>query len=316
MDEPVRDAETDTHSAVRVRETIERIYAAGATQGDHGTYQIGTASVTPDRGRFVRDMCRAARAHTSVETGMAWGLSTLHILEALIENGAGPSAHVVMDPGQSSQYHNAALHAVRAAAAEDLVEFHEQPSEFALPRMVREGRRFDFGFIDGNHDFEHAYLDFAFINRMLNPGGIVVFDDVPLYPVCLTCEIAETVYGYTLVRQHFGDIRNKQKRRTFGLRSPLAPLAWMRAYRKPTARPAEGFKFSPLYLGLPWYRRYASHILRSQGLRALARGNRREARHAFFQALHLAPDRLRTYSCLARTFLPRPIANALSSKRK
>jgi predicted O-methyltransferase YrrM len=315
MDEISAGSNSTTGSALRVHEHIERIYSAGAVRGDGGTYQLGTASVTPDRGRFVRDMCRAAGAHTSVETGMAWGLSTLHILEALIENGTTEQAHVVMDPAQASVYHNAALHTLRSVGAENLVEFHEEPSELALPRMVAQGRRFDFAFIDGDHDFEHAFVDFAFINRMLNPGGIVVFDDVPLYPVCLTCNIAESVYGYSVFAEHSENVRARKAHRALGLGKTLAPLPWMRAYRKPMMPAARNFQIMPLYVGLPWYRSYASNYLRHEGLLALADGDRARARRAFLQALRLAPDRLRTYSCLARTFLPLSVAKALSRRR-
>ena len=44
---------------------------------------------------------------------MAWGMSTLHIIEALLANGAADGAHVVIDPMQTSLFHNAARRTLR-----------------------------------------------------------------------------------------------------------------------------------------------------------------------------------------------------------
>jgi len=41
-----------------------------------------------------------------------------------------------------------------------------------------QGERIDFAFIDGAHTFDHVLVDFFYIDRMLNVGGIVAFDDV------------------------------------------------------------------------------------------------------------------------------------------
>jgi hypothetical protein len=53
----------------------------------------------------------------------------------------------------------------------------EQPSEFALPKLLESGETFDFGFIDGYHSFDHALVDFFYLNRMIRVGGMIVFDD-------------------------------------------------------------------------------------------------------------------------------------------
>src|SRR5581483_11732845 len=42
----------------------------------------------------------------------------------------------------------------------------------------RGGEQFDFAFIDGYHTFDHCLVDFFYIDMMLRPRGIVVFDDV------------------------------------------------------------------------------------------------------------------------------------------
>jgi hypothetical protein len=43
--------------------------------------------------------------------------------------------------------------------------------------MVAEGRRVDLAFIDGLHRHDQVFMEFYFVNRLLRPGGVVLFDD-------------------------------------------------------------------------------------------------------------------------------------------
>ena len=54
-------------------------------------------------------------------------------------------------------------------------------SEIELPRLRDEGQRFDLGLIDGNHGWPAVFVDFCYINAMLNEGGILFIDDIQLY---------------------------------------------------------------------------------------------------------------------------------------
>lgn len=48
---------------------------------------------------------------------------------------------------------------------------------WSLAKLMMEDVQFDFVFIDGAHTWAHDALAFLLIDRMLNDGGIVVFDD-------------------------------------------------------------------------------------------------------------------------------------------
>ena len=54
-------------------------------------------------------------------------------------------------------------------------------SELELPRLRDEGQRFDVGLIDGNHGWPSVFVDFCYINAMLNDGGVLFIDDIQLY---------------------------------------------------------------------------------------------------------------------------------------
>ena len=179
-----------------IREYVERMFVQKSAEGDNGLNHIFPDSLPPERGLVVSEVCRAIRPKATLEVGMAWGISTLLILEALTESGGPAAPHVVMDPFQSQSYHNAALLALRKLGIDNLVEFHEERSELFLPRLVAERRRFDFAFIDGDHDYEAAFTDFRFVHMMLDPGGTILFDDSFSDGVYLVMKYAEMVLGY------------------------------------------------------------------------------------------------------------------------
>src|SRR5207248_1052002 len=61
-------------------------------------------------------------------------------------------------------------------------DVHEEESQLVLPRMVAEGRSFDFAFVDGNHRFDRVFLDLAYVGRLLHPGAVVFVDDLHCEP--------------------------------------------------------------------------------------------------------------------------------------
>ena len=75
----------------------------------------------------------------------------------------------------------------------------EEGSEFALPKLLAEGRKFDFALIDSWHTFDHALLEFYFINRMLDLGGVVVFDDAQFPAVRRVIKYVSNYPAYRIV---------------------------------------------------------------------------------------------------------------------
>jgi predicted O-methyltransferase YrrM len=127
-------------------------------------------------GAYVAKIIEQVDPVISLEIGMAYGISTLYICEALAALGH-PVRHIVMDPFQSTQWKGIGLRNIQQAGYEAMVEFHEARSEFLLPSLVDRGTMVEFALIDGWHTFDQVMVEFYFINRMLCPGGVVVFDD-------------------------------------------------------------------------------------------------------------------------------------------
>ncbi len=67
------------------------------------------------------------------------------------------------------------------------LESHIDGSEWVLPALAAQMRdkppTFDFGLIDGAHNWPMVFVDFMYINSMLKPGGFLMVDDVHLHSV-------------------------------------------------------------------------------------------------------------------------------------
>jgi hypothetical protein len=75
------------------------------------------------------------------------------------------------------------------------VTFLQGSSDTVLPRLQLE-QRVDFAYIDGCHGYPFPAMDWHYIDRFLNTGGILGMDDVELRPVREHCEFLEENGSY------------------------------------------------------------------------------------------------------------------------
>lgn len=125
--------------------------------------------------RVVRDL----RPRACVEIGLALGTSALAILAGL-ESGGGEGRLISIDPKQRDKWRSAGRAAVERAGYAERHELLVEADFTALPALFRMDLRAEFGYIDGWHTFDHAMLDFWYIDRMMPVGGVVAFNDCGL----------------------------------------------------------------------------------------------------------------------------------------
>lgn len=129
-------------------------------------------------GQLLQTWLYEFRPKRVLEIGMAYGISSLFICDALTRIGA--FSYQIVDPFQHTYWRSIGVANMKRAGFEGAFVLHVEPSELCLPRLLGQQVRFDFAFVDGFHTFDHALVDFFYINRMLDVGGIVIFDDVQL----------------------------------------------------------------------------------------------------------------------------------------
>lgn len=109
---------------------------------------------------------------TSLETGA--GLSTL------VFAAAKPAKHFAVNPDAGLRARIFA-EAERRGISMANVEYHEQFNEYLLPDLAK-ANVIDIALVDGGHGWPSVFVDFCYANMMLRQGGIMIVDDILLYP--------------------------------------------------------------------------------------------------------------------------------------
>jgi Methyltransferase domain len=121
----------------------------------------------------------ATKASRTLEIGLAVGGSCLVFTQTHKDLGAMPEhQHVAIDPFQRSHWiDEAGLLAIERENLSGYLDFREDYSCYILPELIKAGAKFNLVYVDGSHLFEDVFLDFYYVARLLEDGGIMLFDD-------------------------------------------------------------------------------------------------------------------------------------------
>lgn len=227
---------------------LQRILETKTVTDGTTTYPLHS-NMKPDEGELIQRVIASVQPLTSLEIGMAYGISTLFVCDALAKVPR-PARHIAIDPHQTSGWHGIGMANVREAGFERFVELYEEGSEFALPRLLAEKVEVQVAIIDGWHTFDHALLDFFYINRMLPVGGVVILDDV----------------GYESIHHLVRHILTYPAYKLFGtvLTSPGGPSLLGRMRRALGRMPVARQLLHPALLNRPWDLGWGSCVARQK----------------------------------------------------
>jgi len=122
-------------------------------------------AVSPDYGRFLYAMARAAQATRIVEFGTSMGISTIYLAAAVRDNGGGRIIGTELEPGKVAR---ARAH-LEAAGLADLVEIREGD---ALETLKDVGGEIDLLLVDGAFALYLPVL--RLVEQRLRPGAVVL----------------------------------------------------------------------------------------------------------------------------------------------
>jgi predicted O-methyltransferase YrrM len=169
-------------ATARIRAVLQRLVTDGSLRAaaDGSTHDVRTVSISAGEGAALERWVVREGATRTIEIGLAYGVSALHVCHGLVQSGDPRARHVVLDPFQAGRFANCGLQVLEEAGVRSLVEHLEERSEIALPALLWEGRRFDLAFVDGNHRFDSVFVDLFYLGRLLPEGGVVLLDDYDL----------------------------------------------------------------------------------------------------------------------------------------
>lgn len=178
---------------------LEEIVATGLTKTSEGEkVEIKPESIGLKEGKYLQKIITDLDPLTTLEIGMAYGVSSLYICDALKRKDN--TRHIIIDPQDSKMpWFKIGFNNLRSAGYGDIIEYHDMKSYEALPQLLAKGQKIDFAFVDGWHTFDYAFVDFFYIDKMLNVGGVVVFDDADWSSIRKLCQYIATNYSYSVL---------------------------------------------------------------------------------------------------------------------
>jgi predicted O-methyltransferase YrrM len=196
---PTNDLDRDS-ALRRVRSVIERLVRDGTVvaRSDGTLHELFPVAASAAEGEALRGWVLREEATRTIEIGLGYGISALHVCEGLLVNAGPEGHHTVIDPYQATRFSDCGLQLLGEAGVSGMVEHHAEESQLALPRLLWEARVFDLAFVDGNHRFDGIFVDLVYLGRLVRPGGVVFLDDYQLPAVARAVSFFLTNLGWTL----------------------------------------------------------------------------------------------------------------------
>jgi predicted O-methyltransferase YrrM len=212
-----------------MNKVLEEILMTGLTKLEGGEQAPVHSAIGRGEMELIRRIFKEIRPARSLEVGMAYGISTLTICEALVEFGG--KRHIAIDPDQHSGrwgdgWRGGGLANVGRAGFTELLEFYESPSHRVLPKLEEVGTRVQFALIDGWPTFDYRVMDFVMVDWLLDIGGVVMIAAANMPAVRKACRFIATNRSYraygSVTTPHDPHVLSRTQRKMRGLDVPEA----------------------------------------------------------------------------------------------
>jgi predicted O-methyltransferase YrrM len=224
---------------------LEDILRTGYTTSAEGELIKVHSHIPEEEGKSLQEMIFELRPKVSLEIGLGFGISSLYICEALAKVQA--ERHIIIDPFQRGAcegnpgWRGIGLLNLKRAGYEKIVEFHDAPSFQVLPKLQADGLQIDFAFIDGWHTFDYVLIDFFYVDKMLQVGGVVVLDDFYYPSIRKVCRYILTNLPYRVFTKLAPSATQKETlKRWLALNLPLVSNELRRITKPEILEPDHG----------------------------------------------------------------------------
>ena len=182
LDRLFKAAEGDDLRRVRVAKAHPDGFAPTAARERSDAYEEIYIPVSPEAGRLLYSLIRAARPATVVEFGTSFGISTVHLAAAVRDNGVG---RVVSTELNAAKVARATANLAEAGLANWVTILDGD----AVATLATIDTPVEFVLLDG---WKYLYLPvLQLLEARLTPGALVIADDT----ISLAAEMADYL-GY------------------------------------------------------------------------------------------------------------------------
>lgn len=161
----------------KFRQRLESMYSGEPQPGIGGPVGLDdTTRISHQLGMWIYETYCRLSPQRSLEIGLAYGFSTIYILAAIDQVGAG--YHISIDPFQTSSWHRVGAYQAKHLNMESSFELREEFPVTAFAQFATQQTQFDFIFVDGSHRFDDALMDFTLAASVCPIGGNIILDDM------------------------------------------------------------------------------------------------------------------------------------------
>lgn len=156
---------------------VDAVIERGWVLGVDGNHHPVRGAVSTAEAHVLASLILEQGCKVSLETGVATGISTLAMTQAIDRNDGH---HYGIDPDQHTEHHAAAVQLLQEFNLQSRFTLCTGPAHLEAPRLVAEGIRVDIAFVDGMHTFDFKFIDWFFLDKLLKVGGFLIFHDILL----------------------------------------------------------------------------------------------------------------------------------------
>ena len=156
----------------------DEIIQSGKVTDNQGKEYPLHSHTSKNQCRFLQKVISEIDAKICLEIGLAYGISALHICEA-IQKKTGRIFYTI-DPFQKI-WNYIGINNLEKANTLSFVNFYEDFSHNVLPKLMIKGVKIDFAYVDTSKLFDVVFVDAYYLSLMLRIGGVMIFDDC-VYP--------------------------------------------------------------------------------------------------------------------------------------
>jgi predicted O-methyltransferase YrrM len=139
-----------------------------------------TPNMTLDQASTITHFIRDIGARDILELGFRHGVSTCYMSAALAAMGGGSIVTIDLESARNAKPNIEEL--LTAVGQRDRVQIFYEPTSYTwrLMKMLEQSPipQFDLCYLDGAHNWFVDALAFFLVDRLLKPGGWIIFDDL------------------------------------------------------------------------------------------------------------------------------------------
>ncbi len=166
-------------------------------------------------GKFLYFIVRCAKPEIMIETGVAHGVSSWTILNAMHKNGIGKLYSIDLPNLDLKSYNPQNIAQQSGWVVPDILrkqwELHLGPSNELLPSLVQKLGKVDIFFHDSDHSYQNMMFEFKEVFPHLKENGLIISDDVHKNESFRDFVQTEQIVGIQFVTKGGAAVKRREK---------------------------------------------------------------------------------------------------------